>query len=371
MNHLLPLDIDLVRSCAKTLRIMYAKRRLIFIELFLRRQSVSATSFDGVDLSSLRNAKLIMVTNGKISPIRRVFPVAGRFIVSDYFTPRHPDNVLPVAEDESIYLARSLDIREGDEVLDVFTGSGIYPIFAAAKAKRATGIDINPKAVNYSKFNAILNGVEHKTEFLLGNMFAPVARRSFDLITANPPYVVVPPIRTRTDALHAESPGDGLDIPRAFMVGAEKHLRPGGRIQMITGSVGSARQPEISFITEQFRGKKVQIDIDYLHRRSISLMTFLRRKFASSRLYYHAPISKPLLLRWGADLKAKGFTNYYFYIVHIRPAKKFTLTTTQHSFQIRKDYYLTTDMSELSLPYVVRLISVYDKHLQHCHPDRR
>ncbi|HBR80582.1 MAG: hypothetical protein UW63_C0058G0013 [Candidatus Uhrbacteria bacterium GW2011_GWF2_44_350] len=361
---MLSLEKLLVRACAATLQEMYAQHKATFLELFLRRRPVSDLAFGSCNLQPLIRAKIIELSGKKIRPILRVFPVQGRFIVSDYFTPRHPDNVLPVALDESIYMENSLDVHKGDVTLDVFTGSGIYPIFAAAKARHAVGVDINPKAINYSKFNAILNGVEDKTEFLLGDMFEPVNGRKFDLITANPPYVLIPPHKTRTDALHAESTGDGLDIPKLFIAGVDTHLTSGGRVQMITGSVGNETIPEISFITERYRGKHKKVIIDFLHQRKISLGTFLRRKFATDTKFYHAPISKSFLQKWELNLRQKGYTNYYFYLITIQPARRFEIVSKQHKFQIRKDYYLTTDMSDFSLSYITRLMRAYERYFK-------
>ena len=45
--------------------------------------------------------------------------------------------------------------------------------------------DINPKAINYAHFNAILNGVEEKMDFRVGDLFAPVKGMKFDLIIWN------------------------------------------------------------------------------------------------------------------------------------------------------------------------------------------
>ena len=270
---------------------------------------------------------------------------------------------LPITFDESAYLAKRLDVNNGETMLDMFTGSGIYPIFAAEKAKHAVGVDLNPKAINYSKFNAILNDVEDKTEFLLGDMFQPVQGRRFDLVTANPPYVVVPPISTRTDAMHADSGVDGLDIPERFISEVDDFLKPRGRVQMITGSVGNKQEPEIGFIKERYRAQQKEVELDYLHKHRIKLRTFLRRKFTNTT-YYHVVISPRVLEEWLNGLGEQGYTDYYFYLVTIRPADQYRLTTKRHRFQIRKDYYLTTDLSEFTLGYISRLFLEYRRFLR-------
>jgi HemK-related putative methylase len=362
---MLPLDSLLIKACARSLYQMHSTRRLAYFKLFLKRQPVRASKFQNCDLEPLLRVGIIKRSGRMLEPVRRVFPLFGRFIVTDYYTPRNPDNVLPITFDESAYLAKKLELESGETMLDMFTGSGIYPIFAAAKAKNAVGVDLNPKAINYSKFNAILNGVEDKTEFLHGDLFQPVRGRRFNLITANPPYVVVPPIKTRTDAMHADSGVDGLDLPERFIDEIDDFLEGNGRIQMITGSVGSVLEPEIGFVKEHYRKKNKEIEIDYLHEHRIKLKTFLKRKFANTTTYYHKVISPAVLNDWHDYLKGQGYTDYYFYLLTIRPSDRYQVTSQRHQFQVRKDYYLTTDLSEFSLGYIVRLFNDYLRYLRH------
>ena len=62
----------------------------------------------------------------------------------------------------------------------------------AAKVDRVIGTDINPRAVALSRINAALNGIGN-VEFREGDMFAPVAGETFDLIISQPPFVSTPP----------------------------------------------------------------------------------------------------------------------------------------------------------------------------------
>ena len=50
---------------------------------------------------------------------------------------------------------------------------------------------MNPRALAFTSLNAALNGLDN-IETRLGNLFAPVAGESFDLITCNAPYVISP-----------------------------------------------------------------------------------------------------------------------------------------------------------------------------------
>jgi hypothetical protein len=50
---------------------------------------------------------------------------------------------------------------------------------------------VNPRALAYAEFNALLNGVGN-VEVRHGSFFEPVDGEQFDLVVANPPYVVSP-----------------------------------------------------------------------------------------------------------------------------------------------------------------------------------
>lgn len=81
--------------------------------------------------------------------------------------------------------------RPTGRTLDLGTGCGSQAIQAAAHSETVVATDINPKAIEFTRFNARLNGVEN-IECLAGDSFAPVEGQKFDLIVANPPFFITP-----------------------------------------------------------------------------------------------------------------------------------------------------------------------------------
>lgn len=73
-------------------------------------------------------------------------------------------------------------------VLDLGTGSGVGAVFAARRGASVVAVDINPEAVRCAGMNALLNHVEDRVEVCLGDLFAPVRGRTFDLVLFNPPF---------------------------------------------------------------------------------------------------------------------------------------------------------------------------------------
>lgn len=77
--------------------------------------------------------------------------------------------------------------------LDLGTGCGIVAmILARARQGRVVATDISERALAFARANARLNGLEERIEFRRGDLFEPVAGERFDLILANPPFVITP-----------------------------------------------------------------------------------------------------------------------------------------------------------------------------------
>jgi len=87
-----------------------------------------------------------------------------------------------------IELARGF---ERQRIVDVGTGSGAIAVALASQlpAARIDATDQSGAALNMARANAARNGVAERVRFIAGDLLAPVARKQFDLIVSNPPYV--------------------------------------------------------------------------------------------------------------------------------------------------------------------------------------
>jgi len=77
------------------------------------------------------------------------------------------------------------------KVLEIGVGSGIISTILAKKIPdiKIIAIDINPKALELSRLNAIKHQVADKIEFRLSDMFENVQGEYFDMLVSNPPYI--------------------------------------------------------------------------------------------------------------------------------------------------------------------------------------
>ena len=125
--------------------------------------------------------------------------------------------------------------EELGSVLEIGCGSGIISIHLAKRGNTVTSVDINPKAVKATKFNANQNQVN--IEVLEGNMFEKVKGRKFDFIVCNSPYL--PPTEEYNDpelALAVEGGPTGSEFTIELLSKAGEYLKVGGNIYLIISS---------------------------------------------------------------------------------------------------------------------------------------
>jgi release factor glutamine methyltransferase len=125
---------------------------------------------------------------------------------------------------------RNRDFR----ILDVGAGSGAGGLHAASRAAptrpRLTLSDINRRALRYCRINAALNGIGD-VRIVESDLFQDVGD-CYDLIIANPPYLVDKLARTYR---HGGGPlGSALSL--RIVTESLPHLAPGGRLVLYTGS---------------------------------------------------------------------------------------------------------------------------------------
>ena len=129
----------------------------------------------------------------EIAPIRIPFPKGDieLEVTEGVWPPPH----------STIELAGLLDVRPGDQVLELGCGSGLLSI-AAAKlgAGRVVATDLDPRALQAAERNALRNGVGDRIEFYAGSWYEAlgsadprsVCAERFDVILATPPQTPGP-----------------------------------------------------------------------------------------------------------------------------------------------------------------------------------
>ncbi|WP_020671844.1 DUF7059 domain-containing protein [Amycolatopsis nigrescens] len=137
------------------------------------------------------------------------------------------DHVLGVGH-ASLSLVRATTRRPVGTLLDLGTGNGVQALHAARHAGRITATDVSARALALAEATFLLNGLD--VELLRGEWFAPVARRRFDQIVCNPPFVVGPP---RVDYVYRDSGLAGDDASALVVRQLPGFLNEGGIGQLL------------------------------------------------------------------------------------------------------------------------------------------
>lgn len=152
-----------------------------------------------------------------------------------------PDVLIPRPETE-LLVELALDrLPQNGRILDMGTGSGAIAVAAAHTRPdaEATAVDVSEAALAVARRNAIRHGVN--VAFLQSDWYHVLADQQFDVIVANPPYIVAGDIHLSQGDLRFEPIGaltdhaDGLSALRAIVAGASKHLASGGWVLMEHG----------------------------------------------------------------------------------------------------------------------------------------
>ena len=165
------------------------------------------------------------------------------------------DNVYVPAED-SYLLADNLEIKTGQSVLEIGTGSGIVAMYASRLTDDITVTDINFDACELARKNFTENGIEN-IEILWGNLFEVVENRKFDVILFNTPYLPTEDDEVLDNTINYAFDGglNGRKVIDLFLNEVGNHLNDGGIVQMIQSSLSGndetlARLDEMGFIAE-------------------------------------------------------------------------------------------------------------------------
>ncbi|MBR1611605.1 MAG: methyltransferase [Methanobrevibacter sp.] len=147
------------------------------------------------------------------------------------------DNVYVPAED-SYLLADNLEIKQGQNVLEIGTRSGIVAMYASRLTDNITVTDINFDACELARKNFEANNIEN-IEILFGNLFEPVENRKFDVILFNTPYLPTEEGEVLDDTLNYAFDGglNGRKVIDLFLNEVGNHLNDGGIVQLIQSSL--------------------------------------------------------------------------------------------------------------------------------------
>ena len=178
------------------------------------------------------------------------------------------DVLIPRYDTETLIRAARAHLAPGMRVLDLCTGSGCVLISLLVEQRLSgVGSDISPAALQVAGRNAERHGV--RADWLCGDLFEKV-EGSFNLITANPPYItseeiasLAPEVRDHDPRLALDGGADGLAILRPLIREARAHLRPGG---FLCTEIGDSQGAAVRRLFEQEGYREIEVIRDIAGR---------------------------------------------------------------------------------------------------------
>lgn len=205
--------------------------RLFLIDVPCSQNTVR-NAFGALDIEVLNDAGILSVTDdGMIEAGIKIIPHRGLYIAFDrpgiLLTGLSENYVMGIGS-STLTLANVTVRKHCRNTLDLGCGCGYHALLAASHSEKVFASDINPRALDFTRFNAELNGFDN-IMCVEGNLFEPFAGQEFDLIITNPPFVISPEKRY----IYRDGGLSGDELCRQIAKLAGNHLSEGGFLQML------------------------------------------------------------------------------------------------------------------------------------------
>ena len=125
-------------------------------------------------------------------------------------------------------LLLDLTVDASGTALDLGTGCGVQALDLAGRAEQVTATDLSGRALAFAELNAQINGRD--IELLQGDLIEPVAGRAFDLVVANPPFVIATPGSGWT---YRDGGREADRVAAELAAASVSLLNPGGTMQFL------------------------------------------------------------------------------------------------------------------------------------------
>ena len=150
------------------------------------------------------------------------------------------DVLIPRPDTETLVDAALTRLEDGKRMLDLCTGTGCVAVAVASERPDLLidAVDLSEAACNVARRNVDKHRFADRIQIHTGDLFAPLEKHPYDLITANPPYIPSGEMTTlqtevrQEPALALDGGAEGLDIVWRIIETAPHYLKGGGWLLM-------------------------------------------------------------------------------------------------------------------------------------------
>lgn len=213
---------------------------------------------------------------------------------------------------DAVLLSGFVRVKEGAEILDLGTGTGIIPLLLAAKTKAAhlSALEIQPESADMARRSVALNGLEKKIAIIEGDIKEAdklFGAASFDVITCNPPYMIGRHGLQNPDAPKAIARHEILCTLEDVVRVTARLLKPGGNFFMVHRPF---RLAEIITLLVRYRlePKRMQLVYPYVDKEP-NMVLLEANRGGKSRM----TVEKPLIVYESRGVYTREIYDIYGY----------------------------------------------------------
>ena len=139
---------------------------------------------------------------------------------------------------DAVLLTEFVNLKKGDRVIDLCTGTGVIPILLCAKsqAEHFEAVEIQKETADMAKRSVILNNLEDRIDVKcedLNNLKSVFENASFDAVTVNPPYMTPGKALVNPDESKAIARHEIKCTLKDVLSESSRLLKNGGKLFMV------------------------------------------------------------------------------------------------------------------------------------------
>jgi SAM-dependent methyltransferase len=278
------------------------------VELWWLERSVSRASLGFADeIDALVTAGLLQRTGDLVTLGCIAMPMFGQVVLMP-----SPTNVgtIPYGLESFALALRAGPPRRG-RCLDLCSGSGIQALRAAAAGSEVIAIEIDSRANEWAKRNAVINSLDDRIDVRTGDLWDVAGEGTFDYVVSNPPIAFIP------SSMDIPIPGGGIDgfaVTRKILEHLPRRLSSGGIAQFASGCLGTEDTLQVTDeVRELYANERMRVAIAVTSRSRLAPGEALFDQLVPMYEASTVPPRKDVAQLLGDHLRSLSKTHFYRY----------------------------------------------------------